>query len=57
MRLYHVGGAQDLLVHVAARDTEHLREVVMDAIAAGPEVRHVETNLVFEHHVAPYPTE
>ena len=56
VHLYHVGGAQDLLVHVAVHDTEHLRQVVMDHIAAGPEVRHVETNVVFEHHVRPYPT-
>lgn len=56
VHLFHVGGAQDLLVHVAVRDTEHLRQVVMDHIAAGPEVRHVETNVVFEHHVRPYAT-
>ena len=54
VHLYHVGGQQDLLVHVAVRDTEHLRSVVMDHIAAGPEVRHVETNVVFEHHVRGY---
>jgi DNA-binding Lrp family transcriptional regulator len=57
IQLYHVGGAQDLLIHVAARDTDHLREVVMDEIAAGPQVRHIETNLIFEHHVGPYPTD
>lgn len=55
LELYHVGGAQDLLVHVAVRDTEHLRRVVMDRISARPEVRHIETNLVFEHHRAPIP--
>ncbi len=55
VHLYHVGGAQDLLVHVAVQDTEHLRAVVMDHIAAGTHVRHVETNVVFEHHARPYP--
>ncbi len=54
--LYHVGGVQDLLVHVAVRDTDHLREVVMEDIATRPEVRHIETNLVFEHHRSPIPT-
>lgn len=53
--LYHVGGVQDLLVHVAVRDTDHLREVVMEDIATRPEVRHIETNLVFEHHRSPIP--
>ena len=56
VHLYHVGGNQDLLVHVAVRDTEHLRRVVMDEIASGPEVRHVETNVVFEFHSRPYAT-
>ena len=48
--LFRVGGAQDLLVHVVARDTEHLRRVVLEGIANRPEVRHMETNIVFEHH-------
>lgn len=56
VHLYHVGGREDLLVHVAARDTEHLRQVVMDFIAAGDEVRHVETNVVFERYTRPYDT-
>jgi len=55
VELYHVGGVQDLLVHVAVRDTDHLREVVMEDIATRPEVRHIETNLVFEHHRSPIP--
>lgn len=58
IQLYHVGGAQDLLVHVVARDTDDLRRIVTDNIAAHKIVRHIETNLIFEHHhrALPVPT-
>jgi DNA-binding Lrp family transcriptional regulator len=49
VQVFYLAGAQDLVVHVLARDTEHLRRVVAVNIASHPEVRHVETNLVFEH--------
>lgn len=55
VQLYHVGGAQDLLVHVVARDTDDLRRIVTDGIAAHKIVRHIETNLVFDHHHRPIP--
>jgi DNA-binding Lrp family transcriptional regulator len=45
----HVSGANDYLVHVAVRDTEHLRMLVLDEITARAEVEHVETQLIFEH--------
>ena len=51
--LYHVGGSQDLLVHVAVKDTDHLRSVVMDRISARAEVRHIETSIIFDHHRSP----
>lgn len=53
LELFQVGGSQDLILRVAVRDTEHLREVVLDRIAARPEVRHLETSLIFEHRRAP----
>ena len=46
---YHVGGANDFLVHVAVRDAEHLRTVVLEYFSTRPEVVHIETSLVFEH--------
>lgn len=53
VQVFYVGGAQDLVVHVMARDTEDLRRVVLEGIASHPLVRHLETNLVFEHHRQP----
>ena len=46
--VYHVAGASDFLLHVAVRDAEHLRELVLSAITVRPEVAHVETALIFE---------
>lgn len=47
--VFHVSGGEDLLVHVVARDTVHLRELVMDDLANRDEVGHVQTSLIFEH--------
>jgi len=46
---YNLAGREDLLIHVAVRDTEHLRRFISDAITSRPEVHQVETNLVFEY--------
>ena len=46
---YHMAGADDFLVHVVVRDSDHLREIVMDAFTAQPEVTHIETSIIFEH--------
>ncbi len=46
---YHLAGVNDYLVHVAVRDAEHLRHLVLTAFASRREVGHVETALVFSH--------
>lgn len=49
LEIYQVSGTEDLLVHVATRDTDHLRSLVMGALIEGGGVRHVETSIVFRH--------
>ncbi len=49
VRLYHVAGPIDFLIHVWTRDSEHLRDLAMTAITAREEVSHIETELIFEH--------
>ncbi len=49
VELFQVSGADDFLVRVAVRDAQHLRDVVLDCIASRPEVRHLETHVLFEH--------
>lgn len=48
IELFHVSGADDFLLHVALADTEALRDFILDALAARPEVAHIETHLVFD---------
>lgn len=46
---FHMGGSNDFLVHVAVRDSDHLRDIAMGAFTAQPEVAHIETSIIFEH--------
>ncbi len=50
---YHVTGPQDFVLHVAVRDTEHLRDLTMDAFTTREEVSQIETALVYEHDRKP----
>ncbi|MDG1480764.1 MAG: Lrp/AsnC family transcriptional regulator [Myxococcota bacterium] len=52
LAITHVAGQHDFIVHVAARDTAHLREIILLHISSMAGVRHVETALIFEHHRA-----
>ena len=49
VRLYHVAGPIDFLIHVWARDSDHLRDLAMTAFTSREEVSHIETELIFEH--------
>jgi len=50
---YQVAGVEDFLVHVAVRDANHLRDIVLDQFAARPETSHIETSIIFEHRRVP----
>ncbi|MGI8948601.1 MAG: Lrp/AsnC family transcriptional regulator [Ornithinimicrobium sp.] len=45
---YHVAGATDYLVHVAAESADGLRDFVLDHLTNRPGVLHAETSLIFE---------
>ncbi|WP_297831727.1 Lrp/AsnC family transcriptional regulator [Thermomonas sp.] len=45
---YHVAGADDFLVHVGVRDSEHLHNFTLTAFTEREEVAHIETRLIFE---------
>ena len=47
--VYLVSGRYDFLVHVAVRDTEHLRNLALDSFTVRPEVTGIETVLIFDH--------
>jgi DNA-binding Lrp family transcriptional regulator len=46
---WHVGGVDDFVVHVAVRDADHLRELLVEQITSRPEVGRVRTEIVFSH--------
>ena len=49
LSVFHVGGADDYLVHVAVRDMDDLRNLVLDGFTSRREVEHVETRIIFQH--------
>jgi DNA-binding Lrp family transcriptional regulator len=48
LAFYHVAGADDFLVHVGVRDSQHLRDFALSAFTERAEVAHIETRLIFE---------
>lgn len=48
INVYLLAGAVDLLVHVAVRDIEHLRRVVIDTFTTRYEPAHMETSIIFQ---------
>ena len=53
--LYHVTGARDFILHVAVRDAEHLRRLIVDGISADVDLDALETSLVLEESTRPLP--
>ena len=49
LNVFFLAGADDFLVHVAARNTENLRHFVVVNLSGNPDVALTETNLIFEH--------
>ncbi len=49
LSIFHMTGATDYLVWVAATDPHDLREFVVEHLASEPAVAHAETSLIYEH--------
>ena len=49
MDVYFLAGADDFILHVAARDTEDLRAFVVENLNADADVAGTQTSLIFEH--------
>lgn len=49
MDVYFLAGADDFILHVAARDTEDLRAFVVENLNADGDVAGTQTSLIFEH--------
>jgi len=48
INVYLLAGNIDLLVHVAVRDVEHLRSVILDTFTVRYDPAHMETSIVFQ---------
>jgi len=51
--LFNVAGRHDFVLHLAVRDTHHLREFALDRLTSREDVRRIETSLIFEHVRSP----
>jgi DNA-binding Lrp family transcriptional regulator len=47
--LFYVAGSVDFLLHVAVKDSDHLRDLSLDRLASRAEVGHLTTSVIFEH--------
>ena len=47
---FQTSGTDDLLLLIAVRDVEHMRQLVMDVLASREEVAHLESVVVYGHH-------
>lgn len=43
-----ITGRYDLVVHVVARDTRHLKDLALDQFTSRPSVTRIETSIIFE---------
>lgn len=53
LQLFFLGGVEDFIIHMAARDTDHVRDFVLEHLSAHPAVSSTRTSLVFSHHRNP----
>lgn len=53
LQLFFLGGVEDFILHLAARDADHVRDFVMEHLSAHPAVSSTRTSIVFNHHRNP----
>ena len=53
LQLFFLGGVEDFIIHRAARDSDHVRDFVMEHLSAHPAVSSTRTSIVFSHHQNP----
>ena len=53
MQLFFLGGVEDFIIHLGARDSDHVRDFVTDHLSTHPAISSTRTSLVFSHHRNP----
>lgn len=51
VQVFFLGGSEDFIILVATRDTDHMRQFVVDNLSAHPSIASTRTSLVFEHTI------
>jgi len=52
---YHLTGARDFMLHVAVRDAEHLRRLIVEELSTRAEIEQLETSVILEETQRPLP--
>lgn len=52
-QLFFLGGVEDFIIHLAARNSDHVRDFVTEHLSAHPAVSSTRTSIVFSHHQNP----
>ncbi len=53
--LYHLTGVRDFMLHVALRDSDHLRRLIVEELSSSAEIKNVETAVILEETRRPLP--
>ncbi|MFD5600054.1 Lrp/AsnC family transcriptional regulator [Leucobacter sp. NPDC058333] len=53
MQLFFLGGVEDFIIHLAVRDSDHVRDFVVEHLSAHSAVSSTRTSIVFSHHQNP----
>jgi DNA-binding Lrp family transcriptional regulator len=48
-QVFFLGGSEDFILHLATKDSDHVREFVLENLSANPAVANTRTNIIFEH--------
>lgn len=51
IQVFFLGGAEDFIIHVAAHDSEALRDFVIKNLSAHPSVASTRTSIIFESYL------
>lgn len=53
LQVFFIAGAEDFLIHLAARDSDDVRDFVAEQLSSNPAFASTRTSLVFSHHQNP----
>lgn len=53
LQLFFLGGVEDFMLHLAVRDSAHVRDFVVEHLSSHPAISATRTSIVFEHHEQP----